>query len=154
MISAARGVLLAMFSAMILLAAPLPAAAKGAPVHTSWRNNLAISGYDPLSYFEGKPLKGKADYTAQYKGAKWRFTSAANRDLFLTNPEAFAPKYGGYCAWALAKGKLAPGKPRIWHIEDGQLYLNFNARVQRQWNLDRAEFIDTADDRWPDILAD
>ncbi len=43
---------------------------------------LAIKGYDPVAYFEdGKPMKGDAAYQFEWKGAPWRFASAAHREL-------------------------------------------------------------------------
>ena len=99
-------------------------------------------------------MKGNKRYTTDYKDATWRFSTRANLDLFRANPEAFIPQYGGYCAWALAHGKLAKASPKNWLVEDGKLYLNFNARVQKQWLADKDIFIREADERWPDILRD
>ena len=142
--------------ATIAFAAPAPEAyAKDkAPVYTSWNKNIAAGGYDAVSFFKSKPTEGKSEFTAVYNGAEWQFSSEANRDLFQANPEAFAPQYGGYCAWAIAGGKLAKGSPKHWHIEDGKLYLNYNAKIKDRWTADRANFITQADEKWPDILTD
>ena len=121
-------------------------------IYTSWRNNVAAGGYDVVSYFSDAPLRGDKDYTYAWMGAEWRFATEANRDLFAINPQAFAPQYGGYCAWALAHDKLARGNPEHWRIEDGKLYLNFNDRVHRLWNEDRDALIARADGHWPDVL--
>ncbi|MGI9449241.1 MAG: YHS domain-containing (seleno)protein, partial [Geminicoccaceae bacterium] len=84
-----------------LALAATPALAED-PVYTSSFSNVAVSGYDTVAYFsEGKPVEGSHDFTADYNGATWQFSSAANRDAFLENPERFAPQYGGYCAWAV-----------------------------------------------------
>lgn len=123
-------------------------------VYTSWQNNLAIGGYDTVSFFSGKPQTGKKQYSFEYAGAKWRFATRGNYDLFKTNPEAFMPQYGGYCAWAVAKNKLAKGTPEHWHVEDGKLYLNFNARIKRRWEKDIPGFINAAEENWPEILQD
>lgn len=131
-----------------------PAFADSAPIYTPLRNNIALGGYDTVSYFSGKPMKGDKRYKTDYKGARWRFATQANLDLFNANPEAFIPQYGGYCAWALAHGKLAKASPKSWLVEDGKLYLNFNARIQKQWLADKNEFISEADKRWPNILRD
>ena len=131
-----------------------PAYADSAPIYTPLRNSLAVGGYDTVSYFSGKPMKGDKRYRTEYKGAAWRFSTQANLDLFRANPEAFIPQYGGYCAWALAHGKLAKASPKSWLVEDGKLYLNFNARIQTQWLADKDLFILDADKRWPDILRD
>ncbi len=137
-----------------LLLSPVMASAASDPVYTSWRDNVAAEGYDVVTFFSGKPQKGKPEITTRYEGADWYFFTQANKDLFLTNPELFAPQYGGYCAWAIAQGKLAPGRAEHWHVEDGRLYLNYNARIKRRWNKNQATFIRDADARWPAILDD
>ena len=103
------------------------------------------------AFFSGKPQFGKLEFATQYDGADWHFFNQANMDLFLTNPELFAPQYGGYCAWAVAKGKLAPGNPDYWHVEDGRLFFNYNARVKRRWQKKQAKHIQKADQHWPKL---
>ena len=66
------------------------------PINTGSRG-LAIEGYDPIAYFtQGKPLKGSKEFTYKWMGATWRFASAEHLDLFKSNPETYAPQYGGY----------------------------------------------------------
>lgn len=137
---------------LFLSALSLPAHAGSDPIYTSWKNNKAVGGYDIVSFYSGKPLKGKPDFKQIYRDAEWRFSSRANLDLFRTNPEVFMPQYGGYCAWAAANGKLAKGSPQYWHLRDGNLYLNFNARIQTLWDKDIPGFIKKADENWPEIL--
>ena len=132
--------------------APISSAASADPIYTAWRDNDAIAGYDAVSFFSGKPLKGDGRYQADHLGATWTFSSQANLDLFKTNPDAFVPQYGGYCAWAAAKGKLAKGSPEHWHVRDGKLYLNYNSRIQQQWEQDIPGFIEQADANWPELL--
>jgi len=134
------------------LTMPAAAFAQKPEIYTSWRNSLAVEGYDVVSFHAGKPLKGRTEFQTQYKKATWRFDTQGNLDLFLMNPEAFVPQYGGYCAWAVAKDKLAPGKPEHWHVEDGKLYLNYSTRVKKRWDALRGEFIEQADENWPDLL--
>ena len=125
-----------------------------APVYTSWQNNIAVGGYDSVSFFSGVPLEGDKAYSYEYMGAIWRFSTRGNLKLFKTNPKAFAPQYGGYCAWALAEGKLAKGSPKYWRVEDGKLYLNFNGRIQGRWESDIPGFITAGDANWPKVLED
>ena len=134
--------------------APVPALADSDPIYTSWRDNVAVGGYDVVSFYSGKPIEGQKDIVYSHLGADWRFSNQANLDLFKTNPDAFIPQYGGYCAWAVANGKLAKGSPKNWHVRDGKLYLNFNARIQDRWERNIPGFIASADQAWPDILTD
>lgn len=60
-------------------------------------DGVAIKGYDPVAYFtERKPVKGSDKYEYVWMGAKWRFASAVNRDMFQKQPEKYAPQFGGY----------------------------------------------------------
>ncbi len=123
------------------------------PVYTGLLSNTGAGGYDTVSYFEaGQPTKGSSDYTAEYKGATWRFANAENLARFTANPERYAPAYGGYCAWAVSQGYLAKGDPKHWTIRDGRLYLNYNQSVQDQWLEDPDGFIQQADMNWPKVL--
>lgn len=111
---------------------------------------LALHGHDPVTYFtEGAARPGLPEHEATWQGQRWRFASAQNRAAFLADPAAFAPRYGGYCAWAAARGYLAESDPNAWRIVDGRLYLNANARIQRRWERDIPGFIRAADANWP-----
>jgi YHS domain-containing protein len=97
-------------------------------------------------------VKGKAEFSTEWKGATWEFSSAENLEKFKADPEAYAPQYGGYCAYGVSKGGLVKGEPDQWTIVDGKLYLNYSAGVQKTWSKDIPGFISTADKKWPAIL--
>ncbi len=114
----------------------------------------AIRGYDPVAYFtENQPIKGKKAFSHQWKNATWRFASARNRQLFRTNPQKYAPQYGGYCAYAVSQGYTASINPHAWKIVEGKLYLNYSKGVQRLWEENTDGHIKRADENWPRILA-
>ncbi len=130
---------------------PPPADAQTA-VYTERFSNLALQGYDPVAYFkDGAPARGSREFTHAHGGATYRFVSAAHRDAFIADPDAYLPQYGGHCAWAVAQGYRAKGDARYWRIVDGRLYLNFNARVQQDWEADIPGFITAADAKWPEV---
>lgn len=136
--------------AMMLVAAAL--AAK--PETQTGRDGLAVRGFDVVAYFEeGKPVEGKPEFTATWNGATWHFASAAHRDAFLAEPQRYAPQYGGYCAYAVAKNTTAEGKPQFWKIVDGKLYLNYSQSVQNTWNKDIPGYIAKAEKNWPGVLG-
>lgn len=118
-------------------------------------DRVAIRGTDPVAYFEdARPVPGDRAHAFDWRGATWHFASAANRDAFAADPEAFAPRYGGFCAWAVAvRGELYTTQPENWSIVDGRLYLNFNDDIQARWEEDPHGFIAEADRRWPEIIA-
>lgn len=135
------------------LAFAAPAHADKAPIYTGTFSSEAVQGHDPVAYFtEGKPVKGKSEFSTQYQGAEFKFASAENLAAFKADPEKYAPQYGGYCAWAVAEGKTAKGDADNWTIVDGKLYLNYNKKIQDRWEQDRANFIDMADTNWPEVL--
>jgi YHS domain-containing protein len=123
-------------------------------IFTARFSNLAVGGYDPVAYFEaGAPAKGDKQFSYDYAGATWRFSSAANLEKFKAEPSTFAPQYGGYCAWAVSQGYTAPGNPENWAVRDGKLYLNYNDKVQADWLKDPDGFITKADGNWPAVLS-
>ena len=127
--------------------------AKEKDVYTSFWGNKAVSGYDTVAYFtEGKPVKGDSKFTYKYKGANWLFSSAKNLELFKNDPEKYAPQYGGYCSWAVSQGYTASTDPEQWYIQDGKLYLNYDASVQKDWLKDKDNFIQLANKNWPSVL--
>jgi YHS domain-containing protein len=134
-----------------LSALNLPVFAKE-KIYTGLLSGAAVGGYDPVAYFKkGQPVEGLSEFTTEWNGATWYFESEANKAEFVANPAAFAPQYGGHCAWAVAQGQLAKGDPSIWKIVDGKLYLNYNQDVQGKWQADIPGFIKGADASWPKI---
>lgn len=123
------------------------------PVYTGRFSQLAVDGHDAVAYFtEGKPVKGSSEFETEYNGAVWRFSSAENLEVFTADPEAYAPQYGGYCAWAVSQGYTARGNPDNWRIVDDKLYLNYNDEVQDRWEKDIPGFIELANANWPGVL--
>ena len=142
----------ALVTGLTLTAEPATAFAGEDAVYTARFSNTAVGGYDAVSFFRGEGTLGSKRFTAEHDGAEFRFASQENLDTFLSDPDKYAPQFGGYCAWAIAEGKLAPGDPDFAAVVDGKLYLNFNQQVQKTWNTDRAGFIERAEANWPDIL--
>jgi len=115
---------------------------------------IAIRGADPVAYFtEGAPVIGAAEHAVMWNGTTWHFANTANMEAFMANPEAYAPQYGGYCAWAVSQGYTASIVPEAWTIHEGKLYLNFSRGVQRRWERDISGHIAAADANWPSVLA-
>jgi YHS domain-containing protein len=141
-------------AACLAAAAATPALAAKDPVYTGLLSKVAVSGYDPVAYFtDGRPVVGSKDFTASWKGAEYRFASAANRDRFKADPARYAPQYGGYCAWAVSQGYTASADPKVWKIVDGRLFLNYSAEVGAKWAKDAAGNIRKADANWPKVLG-
>ncbi|MCC5859331.1 MAG: hypothetical protein JJT90_14320 [Ectothiorhodospiraceae bacterium] len=139
---------LGILAAILLL--PALAGAEGM-IYT--KDGVALGGTDPVAYFEvGEPVQGSADHSHAWRGTLWHFANAEHRDRFAAEPEAYAPQYGGWCAWAAARGYAAKTVPDAWKIVDGKLYLNFNQTIQRRWERNIERYISAADEHWPDIF--
>src|SRR6266481_5082742 len=125
-----------------------------APTARGDETRLAISGYDPVAYFtDGKPVPGLTEFEHVWHDARWRFASAGHRDLFVGDPNRYAPQYDGYCAGGVSSD--APHKdtvdPEAWAIVDGKLYLTHTTRSLDRWSRNQVEKIKTADGNWPTI---
>ena len=139
---------------LVLIAAILlsPAALAQKPSVFSDRDG-AIRGRDPVAYFDQKgPVKGSKQFSHPWQGATWYFTSAENRDKFAAEPERYAPRYGGYCAYAVAQGYTADIDPAAWSVVDGKLYLNYSLSVRERWRKDIPGYIRKGDANWPAVL--
>lgn len=116
-------------------------------------SGVAISGYDAVSYFQlGTPMQGRPDIALVWKGARWQFESEENRDRFERNPRAFAPQFGGYCAYAMMQGQLSSTDPLAWQIVKGKLYLTHSAEIEQIWKQNVSQNIRRADAHWPSAL--
>ncbi len=116
-------------------------------------SRIAIHGTDPVAYFtEQKPVPGKPEFQTEWNGAVWQFANADNMTKFKADPAAYAPQYGGYCAWAVSQGYTATTEPEAWRIVDGKLYLNYDLAIRKKWDADVPGFIAKADTNWPTVL--
>ncbi len=116
------------------------------------RDGVAIGGYDPVAYFtEMKPVKGSSSFHAEYLGSKFHFASAAHRETFAANPAKYAPQYGGFCAYGMAKGYKASIDPAAFTVVGDKLFLNYNGTVRALWVLDIPGYVRKADQNWPEV---
>jgi len=126
--------------------------AQSAPAIYTTKDNLALSGYDAVSYFkDGKAVAGKREFSYKWMDTTWQFSSADNREAFKADPEKYAPQYGGYCAFGTAQGHLVSGDPQAWKVVDNKLYLNYNKDVQKFWLEDVPGNIQKADENYPKL---
>ncbi len=118
------------------------------------KQGIAINGTDAVAYFtDAKPVAGSASHTVDWNGATWQFASAENAATFGANPEAYAPLFGGYCAFAASRGYLAPTIPEAWTVYENRLYLNANLRARELWLQDVPGNIAKGKANWPGILG-
>jgi enamine deaminase RidA (YjgF/YER057c/UK114 family) len=121
---------------------------------------LSISGYDPVAYFtDGRPVRGKAEFEHVWRKLRWHFASGEHRDLFVKDPQRYAPQYDGYCAMGAAVEGAAHKDtvdPEAWAIVDGKLYLVHSTYWLEKWRERAKEYIKQADADWRAVadLAD
>ena len=132
----------------LLAALLLPAAALAGEAQFQV-GGIALGGWDPVSYFaDGAAARGKSRYRLEYNGATWHFASESHRDRFAANPGRYAPRYGGFCAYAVSQGQLVPVDPHAWTIHRDRLYLNYSTRVRAAWRADLEHHLELADENW------
>lgn len=114
----------------------------------------AINGYDPVAYFtDSAPVEGSAEFSTEWNGATWQFATPENLATFEADPEAYAPQFGGYCAYAVARGYTAKTDPDAWTVHNGKLYLNFSKGIRRRWLRDIDGEIIQGEANWPSVLG-
>ena len=121
----------------------------------------ALDGADVVAYFaEDAHRQGSAAFSAAHEGVPYWFASAANRDAFVASPEAYAPRLGGFCAYALT-GADAEGSvcelaldtvdPAVFYVHDDRLYL-FKGRGAKN-NMDVEADLVAAEAHWAALAA-
>ena len=120
------------------------------------KKNIALEGYDPVSYFGSKPLEGKADFQFAFKGATYLFANAANLNTFKSSPEKFEPAYGGWCAYAMGEsGEKVKIDPETYKILDGKLFLFYNFwgnNTLTDWNKNEKPLKARGDQNWKKFI--
>ncbi len=93
------------------------------------KNGYVAEGFDVVSYFvDSKPLEGKKKFQTTHDGAKFKFSSEKNLNLFKENPIKYTPQYGGFCAYAIAAKKTKMYiDAEAYEIRDGKLYLFYSS---------------------------
>jgi YHS domain-containing protein len=120
------------------------------------KKGYVAEGYDVVSYFNNIAEKGNKDFTTEYEGVKFKFSSIENLETFNKNPKKYAPQYGGYCAYAIGlKGEKVSIDPKTFEIRDGKLYLFYNSwgtNTLELWKEEGAEKLKVqADKNWKNI---
>jgi YHS domain-containing protein len=116
------------------------------------KKNVALEGYDPVSYFDHQPLEGKEDILFVYQDITYRFANPVNLGKFKTNPEKYEPGYGGWCAYAMGEtGEKVKIDPGTYKIIDGKLYLFYNFwgnNTLSDWNKNENQLKTKGDQNW------
>ena len=102
------------FATALIFAVPVLAADA---IYSNWLGK-AIAGYDPVAFHTaGKPVEGVSNFTTEWKGAKWYFVSAENRNKFFAMPENLHRNTAGIApmAWPrAAQSRLIQKLGKLW----------------------------------------
>lgn len=118
---------------------------------------IALKGYDPVSYFQeggGTPQPGHQEFRLDYMGATYMFSSAANLDLFVQNPEKYEPTYGGWCAYAMASGSKVDIQPQIYTLSGNRLHFFVSRRAKANFDQDIGGYEQRADAFWKQLSGE
>ncbi len=106
-------------------------------------DEIAFEGFDLTTYFNGQPVKGKAEHSLEHNKLKLRFATAQNKDRFVQNPEEFLPAYGGWCATAMIYGDAVRPDFTRFKTQSGKI-LFFEVKAffngETQWDKDPAYY--------------
>jgi YHS domain-containing protein len=117
-------------------------------------NFIALRHFDPVSYFNNKPLRGSEKIQHDHKGIIYYFASAENKEIFQKTPDKFEPAYGGYCAYTFATtGERVKIDPTSYRIVNGRLFLFYNFSGDNRllkWTSapNKKNLIAAADKKW------
>jgi YHS domain-containing protein len=124
--------------------------------HYNLSQGLALDGYDPVSYFKGKPKQGSSKFNTVYNGVTYRFANEDDLNAFKKNPAGYEPMYGGWCAYAMgANGEKVEVDPETYKIIEGKLYLFYNKyfnNTLKTWNKNEVALHAKADANWQKIF--
>jgi hypothetical protein len=116
-----------------------PVVGAGELFHSDPASGLALGGFDPVTYFLADgPRAGRPEFELLWAGVGWRFSSEANRAAFENNPDAFAPRFGGYDAEAVSRGRIVDAKPHLYIVQRSRLYLFRNDANRARFLSDEA----------------
>ncbi|CAM9523145.1 unnamed protein product [Phaeothamnion confervicola] len=99
------------------------------------RDVPVLGGADVVAYFSGRVafdqyVPGRPAYKATLNGFTFLFANDAHRVMFAADPWRFAPQWGAFCSWGVARENwwsaediAAPADPLKWLILGGKLYM-------------------------------
>ena len=115
-------------------------------------HDVALDGYDPVSYFDNKPEEGDEGIATTHQGVTYYFINRGNLSKFKLNPEKYEPAYGGWCAYAMGEtGEKVKVDPETFKVINGKVYLFYNFwgnNTLEDWNKREMKLKDSADRNW------
>ena len=118
-------------------------------------DNLAVSGYDVVSYQQNEVAEGSPQFKVLYNKAVYLSKNEANQKAFKSNPEKYLPQYGGWCAYAMGRnGDKVSINPEAYTLEEGKLYLFYKTSftdTRKKWIKNNKKLKPKADQNWTNL---
>jgi len=128
-----------------------------------------LLGFDVVHYHDipsykegGQGQQGNPEFAYNFQGYQFWFINQGNRERFMNDPWKYAPAWGGFCSWGIAR-ELPPqwpweidflGPPASpwtgWSIVDGVLIFNIWASYTDLFMEDAKNNMKLAAQRWKD----
>ena len=114
---------------------------------------VALNSYDALSFFTSAPdpIPGVKELTYEYKGSKFEFITSAHMRTFASDPERYAPQFGGFDAYGVSQGRKVGAHPRVFAVVDGKLYMFSDIESRKNWKKDVAGNVARASEQWSEV---
>jgi YHS domain-containing protein len=134
----------------VALISAIPAQAQNALLLAD--NRVAIRGYDPVAYFTiRQPVKGLPEFVAEYDESTYWFSTAEHRNMFVADPDRYAPQFRGLCAISVSLGMVNEPDPEAWAIANGKLYLFNSKDGVTYFRQQTASIVSKATEIWPGL---
>ena len=119
------------------------------------KNGIALGGIDPVAYFrQGGLQKGNASWQIDRQGVTWVFVSAENLSVFESDPNCYAPQFGGHCAYGMSEAMLVAPDPSAFVIHNDRLYLMASTAYRDLWRDDPASRIMRGRANWAILTSE
>ncbi|MGB5528417.1 MAG: YHS domain-containing (seleno)protein [Ignavibacteriaceae bacterium] len=98
---------------------------------------VELDGYCPVAYsVMEKSVEGDSKYSSTYEGKTYYLANADAKKMFDAEPEKYLPKYNGYCATAVAMGKLMESDQQLFSVYSGSTYLFSSMMAKESFDKD------------------
>mmetsp|Transcript_589 Transcript_589/g.994 ORF Transcript_589/g.994 Transcript_589/m.994 type:complete len:325 (-) Transcript_589:33-1007(-) len=105
------------------------------PCQQLYEANPVLLGFDVVHYHDipsykegGRGQQGSSEFAYNFHGYQFWFINQDNRERFMKDPWQYAPAWGGFCSWGIAR-ELPPQWP--WKID----YLGPPASPWTGWSI-------------------
>jgi hypothetical protein len=130
----------------------LASSVRAIPPWSTLGEAVAIQGYDPVAYFTmNQAVRGSPRIVHEWGGMAWFFSKQEHRDAFASDPEKYAPQFGGFCTPSIASGKTSRGSGEAWVMHNGKVYLSYDKAVLEGFRRDLTGTISKAEGWWPTV---